>query len=153
MNEQYGHWNIDDVGEFTPDDFFGYIYCITQKSTGRAYIGKKFFKFKRKKTLKNKNRTKESDWREYTSSSELVNDLIAEHGKEDFEFKIMTLCTGRCMLTYSELEAQFANDVLRARLPDGTRKFLNNTIGHLNYAGITKQTEEARQKRLAVSPK
>ena len=148
-----GHWNIDDVGEFNQSDFFGFIYRITQKSTGRSYLGKKFFKFKRKKTLKNRSRTKESDWREYTSSSELLNELISEHGKDDFEFRILTLCTGRCMLTYSELEQQFKHDVLRARLPNGERAYLNNTIGHLNYSGIEKQTQEAYQKRLATTPK
>lgn len=143
-----GHWNIDEVGLFDPDEFFGFIYVITQRSTGRAYLGKKFFKHKRKKTLKNKSRTKESDWRDYTSSSELLNELITECGKDDFEFRILTLCTGRCMLTYSELEQQFAHDVLRARLADGSRKYFNGTIGHLNYSGIEKQTQEALSRRI-----
>lgn len=149
----YGHWNIDAVGEFDPVDYFGFIYEITQRSTGKSYIGKKFFKFKRKKTKKDKSRTKESDWRDYTSSSELLNEMIDEAGKDDFEFKILILCTGRCMLTYCELEQQFAHDVLRARLPNGERKYFNNTIGHLNYSGIEKQTQEACQKRLAAASK
>lgn len=143
----YGHWNIDAVGEFDPADYRGFIYEITQKSTGKSYIGKKVFRFKRKKTLKNKSRTKDSDWRDYTSSSELLNEMIGECGIEDFEFRILTLCTGQCMLTYCELEQQFAHDVLRARLPDGSRKYFNNTIGHMNYSGIEKQTQEALSRR------
>jgi hypothetical protein len=148
-----GHWNIDAVGEFEPADYRGFIYEITQKSTGKSYIGKKVFRFKRKKTLKNKSRTKESDWRDYTSSSELLNEAIDECGMDDFEFRILTLCTGQCMLTYCELEQQFAHDVLRARLPNGERKYFNNTIGHMNYSGIEKQTQEACRKRLAQSTK
>ena len=144
----WGHWDISAVGEFDPADYFGFIYIIEQKSTGRSYLGKKFFKHKRKKTIANKSRTKESDWREYTSSSELLNEVIEEAGKDDFVFRILTLCTGRCMLTYCELEQQFAHDVLRARLPNGERKYYNNTVGHLNYSGIEKQTQEARQKQL-----
>lgn len=148
----YGHWDISLVGQFDPSEWRGFIYQITQKSTGKSYIGKKVFRFKRKKTLKNKSRSKASDWAYYTSSSELLNECIRECGKDDFEFRILTLCSGQCMLTYAELEAQFANDVLRARLPNGERKFFNNTIGHLNYSGIEKQTEEARQKQLAHTP-
>jgi len=83
----------------------------------------------------------------------LVNTLIEEAGKDDFEFTILTLCTGRCMLTYSELEAQILHDVLRARLPNGDRRFFNNAIGHLNYAGLEKQTQEACRLRSLTSTK
>jgi hypothetical protein len=146
-----GHWDVSLVGEFDPSNYVGFVYRITQKSTGKSYIGKKQFRFKRKKTKTNKSRTKDSDWRDYTSSSELLNELIDECGKDDFEFVILKLCTGKCMLTYSELEEQFAHDVLRARLPNGERKYFNQTVGHLNYAGLEKQTEEARQLAIPTS--
>lgn len=142
----YGHWDISEVGEFTPTEWFGFIYRIDHKSSGKAYIGKKFFKFKRKKTKTNKSRTKESDWQYYTSSSDVVNDLIAECGKDDFEFRILRLCSGRCELTYSEEEAQFGADVLRARLPNGERKYLNKTIGYKIFSGVEKQSDETRRK-------
>lgn len=146
----YGHWDISAVGEFEPTDFFGFIYEIEQLSTGKAYIGKKQFKFKRKKTKSNTSRTKDSDWRDYTSSSEFVNELIEEVGKSDFAFRILLLCTGRCMLGYEEESIQRERDVLRARLPNGERKFFNRTIGYKNFAGLEKQTEEAKEKnRLA----
>jgi hypothetical protein len=134
------------VGEFDPSQFFGFVYLIEQKSSGRAYIGKKQLKFKRQRTKFDSSRTKESDWRDYTSSSDIVNDLITEAGKDDFEFRILKLCTGRCALTYSEQEMQFAQDVLRARLPNGEKKFFNRTIGYKNFAGVEKQTEEAKLK-------
>lgn len=144
----FGHWNIEAVGEFNPADWFGFIYEIEHLPSGRTYIGKKFFKHKRQKTKKDKSRTKESDWRDYTSSSELLNDLITESPKTDFAFRILRLCSGKCELSYTEEELCFARDVLRARTADGTLKYLNRTIGYKNHAGLEKQTLESRRKLL-----
>ena len=144
--DSYGHWSIEQVGEFRPEDFFGFIYEIEENDTGKSYIGKKFFKFKRKKTKSNSSRTKESDWRDYTGSSELLNDLIAQRGAESFTFRIISLCSGRCQLTYEEQQVQFSRDVLRTRLPNGERKYYNRTIGHLLFSGVEKQTDETKAK-------
>ena len=142
----YGHWNIDAVGEFDPAEWFGFIYHIEDTKTGQGYIGKKQLRFKRAKTKSNKSRTKDSDWRDYTSSCEPLNDAIAERGKSDFTFRILQLCSGKCELSYSEQAIQFTQDVLRARLPNGEHKFYNRTIAHFNYAGLDKQTAESRRK-------
>ena len=136
----YGHWNIAAVGEFEPSDFFGFIYEIEELATGRSYIGKKFLRFKRgRKTI-------ESDWREYTSSCVPLCEAIQEQGKNGFKFHILSLCVGRCQLTYEEQQLQFTRDVLRTRLPNGERKYWNKTIGHLLFAGVERQTEEAKRK-------
>jgi hypothetical protein len=144
MNDT-GHWDDSLVGEFDPTKFFGFIYLIEDRDTGRAYIGKKFFKHKRQKTLKNKSRTKESDWKHYNSSCEELCEAIAERGASHFFFKILRLCSGRCELSYTEQELQFAHDVLRARLPNGEHKYYNKTIAHFNFAGLEKQTAESRR--------
>lgn len=143
----YGHWDTSIVGEFDPLDFFGFIYEIEEKSTGRCYIGKKQLTRRRKKTKSNSSRWEESKWREYTSSSLPLNESIAQTGKEGFIFRIVSLCVGRCQLTYEENQAQFLKDVLRAKLPNGERKYYNRTIGHLLFAGLEKQTEESIEKR------
>ena len=143
---EYGHWDVSAVGVFDPTDWFGFIYVIEHRDTGRAYIGKKFFQHKRQKTKLNRSRLKESDWRNYQGSSEHVKALIAEHGVDAFDFRITKLCSGRCELSYSEEEAQFAADVLRARLPNGERKYLNRTIAYKNFSGIEKQTEASKVK-------
>ena len=142
----FGHWDISCVGEFDPAAWFGFLYEIEQRSTGKIYIGKKQLKFKRKKTKLNKSRTKDSDWRHYTSSSELVNDLIKDCGKDDFIFRIVLLCAGKCMLSYEEENAQRRYDVLRCRLSNGEFKYFNRTIGYRNYAGLEKQTLESKVK-------
>lgn len=141
-----GHWNIEAVGEFDPSEFFGFIYEIEEVGTGRAYIGKKFFRFKRKKTKADPSRTKDSDWRDYTSSCVPLQEAIQEQGKDKFAFRILSLCSGRCQLTYEEQQMQFTHDVLRAKLPNGERKYWNRTIGHFLFAGVEKQTEETKRK-------
>jgi hypothetical protein len=145
-----GHWDTTLVGDFDPAEFFGFVYEIEELSTGRAYIGKKFFRFKRQKTKSNPSRTKESDWREYTSSCEPLSEAIQKQGKQDFAFRILSLCVGRCQLTYEEQQVQFTRDVLRTRLPNGERKYWNRTIGHLLFAGVEKQTEESKSKMRAA---
>ena len=48
----------DDIG-----DFFGYVYLITNKSTGKKYIGRKYFVQKRKPKGGKRRVTSESDWK------------------------------------------------------------------------------------------
>jgi hypothetical protein len=136
MVEDYGHWDIELVGEFESKDFFGFIYEIKEIETGKTYIGRKIFRNKTKKA---------NNWRTYTSSSEEVNGLIKEIGKEKFVFRIVLLCAGKSQLTYEEERLQFENDVLRVRLPNGDRKYFNKTIGYRRFNGVEKQTEKARQ--------
>ena len=58
----------DDIG-----DFFGYVYRITNKTTGKKYIGRKYFVQKRKPKGGKRRVTSESDWKKYYGSSQ--NDL------------------------------------------------------------------------------
>lgn len=135
--KDYGHWNISKVGEFSPEDFFGFIYEITEIETGKSYIGRKQIKPKSKKA---------NNWREYCSSSKELTAYINEKGKEKFSFDILLLCCGKSQLTYEEERIQFQNDVLRSKLPNGEKKYFNKTIGYRNFNGVEKQTELSRQK-------
>lgn len=141
---------MDAVGEFDPADWFGFIYQITDLDTGKAYVGKKQFKHKRQKTKANKSRTKESDWRDYLSSCEPLQEAIQERGVTRFRFVILQLCSGKCELSYTEQQWQFNADVLRATLPNGEHKFYNRTIAHFNYAGLEKQTAESQRKSALI---
>lgn len=128
----YGHWDVTKVPPFDPGNHFGFVYCITNLTTNQQYIGKKqFFSITTKLKPGKKNRTrtrKESNWRKYTSSSKYVNELIIELGKHNFHFEILSLHNNKGSLSYAELEAQVINDVLRAKLPSGQRKYYNNAI-------------------------
>ena len=71
-----------------PEDCIGFVYIITNITSGRKYIGKKLAKFSKttQKTVKLKNGTKkkrkirtkvDSDWRDYYGSSpELSKDTL-----------------------------------------------------------------------------
>ena len=60
--------------EFTPDVWYGFVYCITNRAKNKKYVGKKFF-WKAKtlpitKKRKRRQRLKvESDWRTYYGSN------------------------------------------------------------------------------------
>ena len=58
---------------FTSDDindFFGFVYCITNLQSGRKYIGRKYFSQRRKPRGSKRRVTSESDWKKYYGSSD-----------------------------------------------------------------------------------
>lgn len=111
-----GHWLLSE-GIFLNEDTFGFIYEITNTVTGKMYIGKKQCKskFKRKPLKGRKNKRieiKESDWKEYTSSSNELNKDIKKYGKDKFIFKILRACGSKWELAYFEIREQLEKDVL-----------------------------------------
>ena len=68
--------------DIIPDEYEGFVYLITNTTTGQKYVGKKLAKFKTTKPplkgKKNKRRGyKESDWRTYYGSSDRLNADVA----------------------------------------------------------------------------
>jgi hypothetical protein len=134
----FGHWEY--FRDFEPEEWFGFIYRIVDLTNGREYIGKKQFERHIKKKVKTKaggtrNRrvTKASDWKTYTSSSVHINAAIEEKGKENFLFLIESLHRSKAGLFYAEIETQINEDVLRARLPSGERKYYNGMVGNVKF--------------------
>ena len=101
----------------TPDEFQGFVYMVTEKDTGKKYIGKKFF-WKPKtlpitKTRKRRVRTRaESNWREYYGSSKEVQSLVESKGKDNYKREILKLCKTKGECSYYEAKLQFQYDVL-----------------------------------------
>ena len=127
----YGHW-IFNV-EFELQDWFGFIYKITELDTNREYIGKKqFFNINRKIVKGKKNRKtviSESNWRVYTGSSVHLNLQISEKGKDNYQFEILSLHQTKGSLHYAEVEYQITNNVLREVLDDGvTKRYFNRAV-------------------------
>ena len=86
--------------ETLPDGVVGFVYLITNTTTGRMYVGKKLAKFKRSrpplKGRKNKRRhTVESDWQDYYGSSDLLIEDVNKLGKEKFKREIIHLCKSK----------------------------------------------------------
>jgi hypothetical protein len=108
-----------------PDNIIGFVYKITNLQTSREYIGKKLFKFSRKKTVKGKRKrfTIESDWRGYYGSNkELLHD-VATLGHDHFERVILHLCKTKGQCSYYESKLQFELGVL-----ENPQKFYNDWI-------------------------
>ena len=111
-----GHWFLLENVILT-EETFGFIYEITNNINNKKYVGKKQCQSKiKRKPLKGKTRNridfKESDWKSYTSSSNVLNEDILKHGKENFTFKILKTCGSKWELAYEEIKEQISRDVL-----------------------------------------
>lgn len=93
----------------------GFVYCIQNKQTGRAYIGKKLFTFASTRKVKGKKKKvrKESDWKNYNGSNKELQEDIKTLGIEHFTFDILHLCYSKGECSYLETKEQLARDVLR----------------------------------------
>ena len=113
----------DDIG-----DFFGYVYLITNKTTGKKYIGRKYFVQKRKPKGGKRRITSESDWKKYYGSSPELKSDISTYGKENFSREILSLHTTLGKVNYEETKQLFLNNVLMEALDDGTPAYYNSNI-------------------------
>ena len=74
------------------------------------FKGFKTVKKKRKRTLK------ESDWREYYGSSDILNEEVTKRGPERFKRTILHFCPNKATANYLEAMEQFkANAILDER--------------------------------------
>jgi len=104
--------------ETIPNDAYGYVYLITNNITGRKYIGKKLFWFRRTKVVKGKKKRLkvESDWRDYWSSSDEVNADVLKYGKDNFIREILYICPNKGLCNYLEAREQMDRRVLESDL-------------------------------------
>ena len=113
MQWTYEGKTIDEI----PNEYEGFVYLITNLTTGQKYIGKKLAKFKTTKPplkgKKNKRRGyKESDWKDYWGSSDRLNADVTALGPENFTREILYLCKSRAEMSYIEAREQFDRRVL-----------------------------------------
>mgnify|MGYP003137187731 CR=1 FL=1 len=102
-----------------PEGYVGFVYQITNTTTGRKYIGKKLAEFKKSrpplKGRKNKRRYKvESDWREYFGSSDSLLEDVEQLGQKNFSREILYYCKNKAELSYIEAREHFARKVLES---------------------------------------
>tara|TARA_Y100001972_G_scaffold2798_1_gene3115 strand:- start:1259 stop:1690 length:432 start_codon:yes stop_codon:yes gene_type:complete len=101
----------------TPNDLYGFVYCITNRATDKKYIGKKFF-WKAKtlpitKTRKRRKKLKvESDWKDYWGSNKHLQEDVKNCGQDMFYREILHLCKTKGECAYMETKEQFDREVL-----------------------------------------
>lgn len=109
-------WVFKDV-DFTEEmigDAYGFVYCITNLTNQRKYIGKKFFYAVKSKQVKGKKKRFKvaSDWQTYYgSNTELQND-VKLLGEDNFKREILYLCKTKGECSYREAKEQFSRMVL-----------------------------------------
>jgi hypothetical protein len=108
-----------------PEDCMGFVYQITNTTTGRMYIGKKLAKFAKTsyKVVKLKNGTKkrkkikskiDSDWQQYYGSSPNLTEDINQQGAGNFKREILYYCKSKAECSYIEAREQFSRRVLES---------------------------------------
>ena len=115
---------------FTSDDindFFGFVYRITNLQSSKQYIGRKYFWQKRKPKGGKRRVTSESDWKRYYGSSAELKQDIKSLGKENFRREIISVHTTLGRTNYEETRQLFLNNVLTESV-DGLPKYYNSNI-------------------------
>jgi hypothetical protein len=114
--------------EINPEKYFGFVYKITNKETGKFYIGKKVFWNNKKKKLTKKQLAElpptpgrkpthevvrvESDWKTYWGSNKQLIADIKQYGEDKFECWMFKQCLTKKQLTYWEMHYQCKEEVL-----------------------------------------
>ena len=128
--------------EDAPEASYGFVYIIRQVSTGKQYIGRKFFTKAGYKTVKKKRKKIriESDWKDYWGSSPSLQKDLEKFGKQDFTREIVRICYNRSECSYYEAKMIFETDAI---LSD---KFWNDWVSvkissvHINAIKNKKKT-------------
>lgn len=91
------------------DSYVGFVYQITNLTSGRKYIGKKLLKFRKSKQVKGKRKKflVESDWRNYWGSNKTLISDVQTFGEVSFKREILRLCKSKGECNYFEAKFQF----------------------------------------------
>ena len=113
----------DDIGEY-----YGFVYRITNTTTQKSYIGRKYFWQKRKPRGGKRRVTSGSDWKRYYGSSDELKQDIRSLGRSSFRREILSLHTTLGKVNYEETKQLFLHNVLMEALDDGTPMYYNSNI-------------------------
>lgn len=114
-----------------PKDAAGFVYIIRDRDTGRKYIGRKLLTKAGRRQVNGrvKKIRKESDWRDYWSSSPELLELIEQHGTDSgrFQREILLFASGKAPLNYLEERLLYSLGVLESDV------FINSNVRSKMY--------------------
>lgn len=112
-------------------DAVGFVYMITNKQTGKFYIGRKSLYSERKTKISAKEKAdtktrktfkrvvKESNWKSYYGSCKELLEEIAMSDPSYYQRQILEVCYSKKYLGYCEVAHQIKNDVLTSNSYNG----------------------------------
>jgi hypothetical protein len=114
-------WTYNGIEVDSPiENATGFVYKITNKTTGQFYIGRKNVVSVSKKTVVGEKKkqivTKESDWKHYWSSSKQLIADVEEQGKDNFSREILAWASSISVLQYLEQKYIFDYDCMISEL-------------------------------------
>jgi len=136
------HWKVRDKRKrFVPNlNKFGFVYIITNKKTGKAYIGCKQYLLGKGK--------KKSKGEVYMGSSKALLEDIKKLGKKHFKFEVIAEYKNKRSLRYYECYYQMKYNVL-ATVLEGTDEpaFYNSYVGGKWYRPVENYIDEDQRYR------
>ena len=145
------HWTFKDDKTRVPqpDEYFGFVYVISNKLTTKQYIGcKQYWQMRKRK------KHKPSNWRVYTSSSKDLNEDIDKIGKRRFKFEIIQEYKTKRGLHYYEQFYQMKHHVLTAVIEGSDEPaYYNKNVGGVRfYVPLEKFADPEYRKKLSKGP-
>jgi len=118
----------------SPEEYFGFVYLITNIKSNKKYIGRKYFGTTRRVKVAGKKRRKvirkDSNWREYTGSSKPLNKDINRLGKSKFKFEILVFGETKGQVNYLEENVHHRLHVV------ARDEYYNDCIGPRRFANV-----------------
>lgn len=109
-------WTYDgrELTEQDIDGYAGMVYLVKNLVDGKKYIGKKIFKFSRRRKIKGRFRRVaiDSDYKSYYGSCAELKADVARLGPASFSRIVLRLCRNKSEMNYYEAKSQFERDVL-----------------------------------------
>lgn len=130
-----GHWEFPD--KMGPP-YIGFIYAMYDPVLGRAYIGKKVYL-----GTGQKNRGKDSGWRNYVSSSNLLKELFQHRPVSEFEFICIEQYKTKGTLSYAETWSLCMAEAPTSKL------FYNTRIESVSWS-VKEPISERHKERLSM---